>query len=79
MTIVVDHTGDVMPCCHLRSDYEGHTPYILGNINKNSITEVYGGSKAKAFRKRLLAGDRPTCCQYCGDNKEAFVKGTEKS
>ena len=47
MTILWE--GSVVPCC---LDYEGQV--LLGDVNKNSLKEVWLGNKFKNFRKMLL-------------------------
>lgn len=58
----IDYNGNVMPCCNLRSDNERHKPYILGNVNNQSLEEIYKSNKAKKIREQagLLIP-----CEYC--------------
>lgn len=64
----VDYTGDVMPCCNLRHDVKEHKPFILGNLNKNSLEEILNSNKAIWFRKAVASGKQkyfPSVCKEC--------------
>lgn len=50
MTILVD--GRVVPCCF---DYDGK--YILGNLNKQSLKEIWNGEKMKELRRQHKNND----------------------
>lgn len=65
MNITFD--GNVMPCCHLRSDIPIHQDYILGNVKNNTLEEIYNSPKALEFRQRLVneRGDYPDPCKNC--------------
>jgi radical SAM protein with 4Fe4S-binding SPASM domain len=66
--INIDYNGVVNPCCHIRSDNPRHKEFGLGNINNNSIIDIYNSKKAKEFRA-LLASKKwenyPTPCKLC--------------
>jgi MoaA/NifB/PqqE/SkfB family radical SAM enzyme len=51
--IHVDHNGSVLPCCHARSDIESHRSLILGNIEKETIFDIFCGEKALMLRRLL--------------------------
>ncbi|MFO7796571.1 MAG: SPASM domain-containing protein [Promethearchaeati archaeon] len=42
-------TGKVLPCCYLTNE-----KYIMGNIYKNSFSEIWNGTKYKNFRNLLI-------------------------
>jgi len=64
--IYIDYNGNVMPCCNLRSDWDLHKPFILGNIKQNTIYEIFNSFKAKQFRKQLNKwGNKTFPCNYC--------------
>ena len=64
----IDWNGNVMLCCHYRSDNPEHKDMILGNVKNNTLTEILTGEKAKYYQD-LLGSDRyddyPEGCQYC--------------
>lgn len=62
--MVISWNGDVPLCCN---DYENKL--ILGSINKNSISEIWGGEILSVVRRDHLAGTfngNPVCdrCEY---------------
>jgi radical SAM protein with 4Fe4S-binding SPASM domain len=65
--INITYDGNVMPCCHLRSDIPMHQDYILGNLKEQTLKEIFYSEKAKAFRERLSKenGDYPETCKNC--------------
>lgn len=66
--IFVDHNGSVTPCCNIRSDVEMHKDFILGNINEDSIDNIYNSKKATKFRETLKKGDWKNYelpCKHC--------------
>ncbi|TFF97155.1 MAG: radical SAM/SPASM domain-containing protein, partial [Promethearchaeota archaeon] len=42
-------TGKVLPCCYLTNE-----KYVMGNIYKNSFSEIWNGKKYKNFRNLLI-------------------------
>ena len=54
--------GDVTPCFY---DFDGKS--VVGNVNKNSLAEIWNNSQMTKFRKYHLAGRyvKVTCCKYC--------------
>ena len=53
-TFNIFYNGDVMPCGDTRVDYEKHADFKTGNINDNTIFEVFSGSKAKELRLKAM-------------------------
>lgn len=59
--------GNVVPCCHIRSDRPEHAQHVVGNLGgANSIFDIFFGGKAAAWR-RALVDDRPKAgpCATC--------------
>ncbi len=62
--------GTVTPCCQAPWQEE----QAFGNINKQSIKEIWQGEKIKAFRKAILNGEQDTRCASCFKReKEGFT------
>lgn len=64
----IDYTGDVTPCCQIRSDNKAHKGYILGNVNHQSLTKILNSQKAIMFRNNAKSNiyDKPSHpCRYC--------------
>jgi len=76
--IHIDFNGEVMPCCNLRSDFEPHAPYSIGNINDESLIDIFFSEKARTFRRSLI-DDEPKKfpCHDCSFNNKN-VKRDEK-
>lgn len=50
--------GGVAPCC-----LPGRP--TLGNVNENTMREIYNGEKYNNFRKKFFSSDPPDCCVGC--------------
>ena len=60
-TVTVQVNGDVVPCCR---DATG--TYVLGNLFKQNINEVWNGKKFQAFRDALARTQKNiTICRLC--------------
>lgn len=57
----INPDGKVVPCCNMTY------PEILGDININSVKEIWNGKKFNCFRLRQLNGTKNTCdvCKDC--------------
>lgn len=62
----IDWTGDVLPCCNLRSDIESHKSYILGNVKNSSLQDIFFSDVANKVR-RILAdfSEKQGPCRHC--------------
>ncbi len=63
--IGIDYTGYVMPCCNLRSDVDIHKPYVLGDLRKFTLQQIYDNQIASTFRKNVSELDFPDVCIRC--------------
>lgn len=70
----VDFNGSVVPCCNIRSDFDKHKDYILGNINDQTLEEIYFGDKATKFREDVAAGRLYEPCRYCHKNPGRYTR-----
>lgn len=59
-TIVVLPNGDVYPCTQLL------TPYKLGNINEESLEQLWNGDKRKKLLIDQCKQNLPDVCKVCG-------------
>ena len=57
--IYANPDGSVLPCCV--GDHHIH----LGNIQSQTINEVWNGEKYRTIRKKMLAGERCDECSAC--------------
>jgi radical SAM protein with 4Fe4S-binding SPASM domain len=51
--IYIEHNGNMVPCCNIRSDADAHQKYILGNVAHDSIIEIFFSHKAVLWRNSL--------------------------
>ena len=54
ITLKINSDGSVNPCCH---DFS--SKYVIGNINKSPLAEIFNSEKAVALRKALYYRDVP--------------------
>lgn len=52
----IGFSGNITPCCHIRSDSEVHKPYIYGNLDDYaSIYQAWAGQAGSAWRRELIS------------------------
>jgi radical SAM protein with 4Fe4S-binding SPASM domain len=53
--------GDVLPCCY---DYD--KKYVLGNVNDNSLLEIWNGERMQQLRREFISGNvKNPLCRKC--------------
>lgn len=58
---VITWDGKVVPCC-----FDKDAKYIMGDLNKSSLREIWNGPAYRKFRERVLAGRRSIdICRNC--------------
>lgn len=50
--------GQVFPCCVAASE-------PIGDMNENTLEEIFNGEKIKTFRKQMVDGQQPAACYKC--------------
>lgn len=50
----IDYTGNVVPCCNIRSDNPKHARFVMGNVSDTSLFDIYGGQKFANWRKEVF-------------------------
>lgn len=65
--------GNVLPCCI--GDYR----YPLGNIQNDSITDIWNNERYRFIRKQMLSGERCVECNACYQNEDAGVSSFRQS
>jgi len=68
MHLHIAPNGDVLPCC------AGDTNYPLGNIDQDSLVNIYNNKKFQKLRQGLLTGKHPKECQYCWIHEKNGLK-----
>ena len=62
----IDYTGAYMLCCNMRSDVKEHQPYIIGDVAKESVFDIFCGKKMIEMRKLIGTGQHlPKPCSAC--------------
>lgn len=59
-TLQIDHDGDVQLC-----DCQYHMPYTIGNIYKNTLTEIWNSESGKKVRQSVLDEEFTYCSWNC--------------
>ena len=67
--------GDVIACCH-----DVNSRIVLGNVYKNTISEIWYGEKYKELRKLMLTNKRPSIemCRVCDQISTSIPYNKEK-
>ena len=65
--------GNVLPCCI------GDHRLPLGNVQKNSITEIWNSDPYKEMRLNMLSGNRCKECTSCYQSEDAEVNSFRQS
>lgn len=72
-TMVVNSNGDVVPCC-----YDVNSDFIMGNVFRQPLDEVWRGERFAAFRERFVAGRGAVrMCRHCPEGRVGMRKVTE--
>jgi radical SAM protein with 4Fe4S-binding SPASM domain len=69
-TAMITGNGDVMACCMPGT--------VMGNLNEQSMDQIWNGSNFAAFRMRVNSINPPTPCRNCGvsrvrNNRKAYA------
>ena len=77
--LYIDYNGSVMPCCQTRHDNPKHQHMIMGNINQNSLFEIFTNAKFASLRSHLEKHGRKIYpCNSCKGTIKDDV-GTKES
>jgi len=60
LSVSVQSNGNVVPCCFSFGD-----DIILGNLNNNSLREIWNGDKIKELRQQHTDGTYASICSKC--------------
>ena len=55
----IEPNGAVFPCCR------GPRELQMGNVNEQSVEQIWNGDKYREFRRRMFARDYPEVCRTC--------------
>jgi radical SAM protein with 4Fe4S-binding SPASM domain len=57
--------GKVVPCC-----LTSHHNYFAGDLNSQSIEEIWNSNNMKKLRREFMAGEEPKICATCFDREK---------
>lgn len=73
MQVSIDYDGIYTLCCNIRSDIVEHKNYLIGNVENNSLFELFTSNKIIEFRKRLLRENKKFgACEYCSMGTDIY-------
>jgi len=57
--VIINHKGEMLPCCHIRSDYDKHASFVFATLQKSpsSLFTSYFSNKSLTWKKSLLSFD----------------------
>jgi radical SAM protein with 4Fe4S-binding SPASM domain len=58
--------GNVLPCCIAPFTGAPYAQLIMGNIERQSVDEVWNGEQYQHWRASMLDGEPPQACAGCG-------------
>lgn len=64
MHLAFEPSGKIVPCC-----LTSYHNYFSGDLNKESIEEIWNSDNMKSLRKMMLAGEEPKICSTCFDRE----------
>jgi len=65
MHLNFEPNGKVVPCC-----LTSYHNYFAGDLNKESIEEIWNSQNMKDLRKEMIAGNEPKICSTCFDREK---------
>ncbi len=57
--VKIEPNGEVYPCCR------GPRELLMGNVNEQSMAEIWNGEQYREFRRRMNRKDYPEVCSTC--------------
>ena len=60
--------GKVVPCC-----LTSHHNYFAGDLNTQTIDEIWNSDNMKNLRKQMIAGEEPKICATCFDREKGLI------
>jgi len=61
----INHKGTVYPCYNFHPENPEHQKFMVGDVKKESIFEIFAGEKFTKFRKKLIMDINTPPCNSC--------------
>jgi len=74
----INYDGTVSPCCNIRNDVEIHKEHIMGDLKKDSLTNILNYEKNIKFRELVSKGMPdlfPETCKSCSKMGGRYTSG----
>ena len=68
--LFVSQFGTVVPCCLTSWEKD----QALGDVNEESIQEIWNGTEMKRFRRKMMADKPDSRCHQCYENEKNGLK-----
>ena len=65
MHLAFEPSGKVVPCC-----LTSHHNYFAGDLNTQSIEQIWNSDNMKSLRKQMINGEEPKICSTCFDREK---------
>lgn len=62
----ITSNGNVLPCCVAPFTGVPYQGIVLGDLNRQTVAEVWDGDAYRAWRTAMLEGEPPAACKPCG-------------
>lgn len=62
----VTANGNVLPCCIAPFTGAPYAGIVMGNVDRQTVAEVWDGDAYRTWRQQMLAGEPPAACKGCG-------------
>ncbi|MFC1483903.1 radical SAM/SPASM domain-containing protein [Candidatus Neomarinimicrobiota bacterium] len=77
--MMINHDGSVPMCCNIL-DF-AHEDYVMGNVNNESIMEIWSGERLSTIRNKMTKGGLRSldACKKCDDYRFCVVTSITKA
>ena len=73
----INYDGTVSPCCNMRNDVENTKPYIMGDLDNNSLENILSSCQYDEFSNRCELGIfiENSPCYTCSNTGGRYTRG----
>ena len=73
VTLNIYHDGSVYTCGNRRNDWKEHDEFRMGNVEENTIFEIFQSESAQKFRKNFTQDPNQYPCRSCTMEADTFI------